>query len=63
MKIMLTELPSWLSIDNNGILSANANNDHVGIHTLLIKAIDPLGGQVQQEVKIEVEIQIKAQTS
>ena len=51
---VFTELPSWLSIDDNGILSANANNDHVGIYTLLIKAIDPLGGQVQQEVKIEV---------
>jgi len=48
------DLPNWLSLDNNGILSSNANNDNVGIYTLLIEATDPLGGQVKQEVKLDI---------
>ena len=44
-------LPNWLSLDNNGILSSNANNDML-VSYVLIEASDPLGGQVKQEVKL-----------
>ncbi len=48
------DLPEWLNLDENGILSSNANNDNVGIYSLLIKAFDPLGGEIEQEVQLEI---------
>ena len=49
-----SDLPSWLSLNNDGILTSNATNDQVGIYTLKIKANDPLGGFIEQEVKLEI---------
>ena len=48
------DLPEWLTLDENGILISNANNDNVGIYSLLIKAFDPLGGETEQEVQLEI---------
>ena len=47
-------LPSWLNLDSKGILTSEAKNEHVGIYTLRFKAVDPLGGEIQQDVKLEI---------
>ena len=47
-------LPSWLNLDSKGILTSEAKNEHVGIYTLRVKAVDPLGGEIQQDVQLEI---------
>ena len=48
------DLPEWLSLDANGVLSGTPTNTDVGVLQLEITAVDPLGKLTTQKVTLSV---------
>ena len=50
----IVDLPEWLSLDANGVLSGTPTNTDVGVIELEITAVDPLGKLTTQKVSLSV---------
>lgn len=50
----LVDLPAWLSLDANGVLTGAPANTDVGVLQLEITAVDPLGQLTSQRVSLSV---------
>ena len=50
----VVDLPEWLSIDSDGVLSGTPTNTDVGVLKLEITAVDTLGQLTSQQISLAV---------
>ena len=50
----ISDLPEWLSLDADGVLSGTPSNTDVGVLKLELTAVDPLGQLTSQRISLAV---------